>query len=111
MSRHIADMTAEKIRHTVVFALKHPQGSPKTKAFLQDARRILTTIPNVENFECLRQVSRKNAYQYGFSMEFRDQAAYDAYSSHPDHNRFVQERWLPEVREFLEIDYVLEPAL
>ena len=44
-------------------------------------------------------------------MEFRDQAAYDAYSSHPDHNRFVQERWLPEVREFLEIDYVLEPAL
>ena len=38
-------------------------------------------------------------------MEFDDQAAYDAYSNHPDHLRFVNEKWIPNVAEFLEIDY------
>ena len=38
-------------------------------------------------------------------MEFAGQDAYDAYNGHPDHVRFVQERWLPEVADFLEIDY------
>ncbi len=38
-------------------------------------------------------------------MEFADRAAYDRYNAHPDHVRFVEERWVPEVSEFLELDY------
>ena len=38
-------------------------------------------------------------------MEFAGPEAYAAYNEHPDHVRFVQERWLPEVADFLEIDY------
>ena len=38
-------------------------------------------------------------------MEFSDRAAYEQYNAHPDHVRFVQERWLSEVTDFLEIDY------
>ena len=38
-------------------------------------------------------------------MEFAGPDAYAAYNEHPDHVRFVQERWLVEVGEFLEIDY------
>ena len=38
-------------------------------------------------------------------MEFAGPGAYTAYNEHPDHVRFVQERWLPEVADFLEIDY------
>ena len=38
-------------------------------------------------------------------MEFADQGAYEWYNEHPDHVRFVQERWLAEVDDFLEIDY------
>jgi len=38
-------------------------------------------------------------------MEFADRAAYDGYNEHPDHVRFVQERWLAEVADFLEVDY------
>ena len=53
----------------------------------------------------LREVSPKNGYRFGISMEFADQAAYDAYNAHPDHVRFVETRWLPEVSDFLEIDY------
>jgi hypothetical protein len=93
------------IRHTVVFRLKHPDGSEAERDFLSAAQQQLAPIPGVESFERLRQVSRKNQFRFGFSMEFADQRAYDAYSNHPAHNRFVQERWIPEVDEFLEIDY------
>jgi hypothetical protein len=93
------------IRHTVVFTLKHAAGSAEESAFLQDAK-VLAGIPGVEKFEQLRQVSPKNDYQFGFSMEFADQAAYSGYNDHTDHVAFVRDRWVPEVERFLEIDYV-----
>jgi hypothetical protein len=92
------------IRHTVVFRLKHPAGSAEEKNFLADAK-LLAAIPGVEKFEQLRQVSPKNDYRFGFSMEFADQAAYRGYNDHPDHVAFVRDRWVPEVEAFLEIDY------
>lgn len=92
------------IRHTVVFRLKHAKGSPAEAAFLKEAD-VLVTIPGVRKFEKLRQLSAKNDYDFGFSMEFADQRAYDGYNTHPEHVRFVNERWVPEVAEFLEIDY------
>ncbi|MGZ4282036.1 MAG: Dabb family protein [Gaiellaceae bacterium] len=90
-----------RIRHTVVFTLREPEGAPD---FLAAAQR-LAAIPGVEAFEILDEVSPKNGYRYGISMEFAGQDAYDTYNAHPDHVRFVQERWLPEVADFLEIDY------
>ena len=93
------------IRHTVVFTLKHVAGSAAEGAFLNDAK-VLAGIPGVEKFEQLRQVSPKNDYAFGFSMEFADQAAYSGYNEHPDHVAFVRDRWVPEVARFLEIDYV-----
>jgi hypothetical protein len=92
------------IRHTVVFRLKHPKGSPAEADFLH-AGEVLADIPGVQRFERLRQVSPKNQYCFGFSMEFADQAAYQGYNNHPEHLRFVRERWVPEVEAFLEIDY------
>lgn len=92
------------IRHTVAFRLKHPAGSAAETAFLQ-AAAVLAAIPGVQRFEQLRQISGKNAFRFGFSMEFADQAAYDAYNTHPEHVRFVRDRWAPEVEDFLEIDY------
>ena len=93
------------IRHTVVFTLKHALGSLQEKAFLRDARAALEAIPGVENFEVLRQVSKKNEYRFGFSMEFADEAAYAGYNAHPRHVKFVRERWEREVARFMEIDY------
>jgi len=93
------------IRHTVIFTLVHPHGSVEEQGFLRDARIALEDIPGVEKFEQLRQVSKKNDYRFGFSMEFADQRAYDGYDSHPRHVDFVQNRWLREVEKFLEIDY------
>lgn len=93
------------IRHTIVFSLKHADGSAEEQAFL-DAALILEAIPGVQKFERLRQVSPKADYAFGFSMEFADQAAYETYNSHPDHTAFVAERWVPEVSRFQEIDYI-----
>ncbi len=92
------------IRHTVVFTLKHEPCSQQEKAFLTKALE-LATIPTVEKFEQLRQVSPKCDYAFGFSMEFADQAAYDTYNDHPLHQSFVKDIWLKEVTAFQEIDY------
>ena len=97
-------MDAGRIRHTVSFRLSHPEGSDKERDFLS-AAETLAGIPGVEAFELLAEVSPKNAFRFGISMEFADQEAYESYNAHPDHVRFVEERWLPEVADFLEIDY------
>jgi hypothetical protein len=97
-------MDTNRIRHTVAFVLVHVAGSDEEREFLAAAER-LAAIPGVEAFELLAEVSPKNDYRFGISMEFADRAAYEHYNSHPDHVQFVQERWLPEVRDFLEVDY------
>jgi hypothetical protein len=94
-----------RIRHTVVFTLSHPEGSPDEANFLAAAAR-LSAISGVEEFEILREVSPKNEYRHGISMEFADGDAYEGYNGHPDHVAFVQRRWIPEVSDFLEIDYI-----
>ena len=38
-----------------------------------------------------------------------DRSAYDGYNGHPEHVRFVEERWLVEVADFLELDYAPLP--
>lgn len=98
-------MTGERIRHMVIFCLKHEQDSTETEKFLLDGKAILSSIPTVENFEVLNQISPKNDYNFGFSMEFSDRDAYDSYSAHPDHEAFVEQRWKVEVTSFLEIDF------
>ena len=92
------------IRHTVVFRLKHAPGSAAEQAFLHAARK-LADIPGVRHFECLRQIGTRNKFTFGLSMEFADASTYQSYCEHPDHERFVRELWLPEVEDFLEIDY------
>lgn len=96
----------EWILHSVIFSLKHEKGSEAERRFLEDGQRILTSIPAVTNFQVYKQVSAKNEYNYGFSMEFASQADYEAYNDHPLHVQFVNERWLTEVEKFLEIDYI-----
>ena len=97
-------MEPGRIRHSVSFRLRHAVGSDEERDFLTAAGR-LAGIPGVEAFELLAEVSPKNAFRHGISMEFADAAAYDAYNRHPEHVRFVEERWVNEVEDFLEIDY------
>lgn len=92
------------IRHTVVFTLSHAKGSPGETTFLK-ALAVLSAIPGVRNFEVLQQISPKNDYDYGLSMEFESFSQYDAYNTHPSHSTFVRNHWLPSVEKFMELDF------
>ncbi|WP_108822271.1 Dabb family protein [Dysgonomonas sp. Marseille-P4361] len=94
------------IQHTVMFNLKHEANSAEEKLFLEDGQRILSTLPTVKNFEVKRQISSKNEYKFYFTMLFEDEKAYEAYNSHPEHVKFVKERWETEVIDFLEADFI-----
>jgi hypothetical protein len=59
-----------------------------------------TLVVPENRFEVPREVSPKNSCRFGISVEFADQAAYAAYNDHPEHTRFVEQRWLPEVSDF-----------
>lgn len=98
-------LTNGRIRHSVVFGLTHPSDSHREREFLE-AIATLAEIEGVEAFELLREVSSKNEYRFGLTMEFSDQAAYQAYTEHPAHVAFVSSRWDSEVSDFLEIDAV-----
>ncbi len=94
------------ITHTVTFRLAHDRGSAAERDFLDTARRELSAIDGVRDFTINDQVGAKSDLTLQFSMVFADQAAYDAYNMHPAHVAFVSERWVPEVAEFQEFDYV-----
>lgn len=92
------------IQHTVVYRLKHAPGSVEERNF-QEAIGGLAKIPVVRNLKRHCQVSPKNNFRFGLSMEFASMDDYRTYNEHPLHTDFVANRWVPEVAEFLEIDY------
>lgn len=94
------------IRHSVILKLKADLNSADKQAFF-DAVDKLAAIPDVQKFEVLKQISPKNKFEYGISMEFDNQEQYDIYSIHADHQAFIQNFWIKSVEDFLEIDYVL----
>lgn len=99
---------AAPIVHTVFFKLKHASGSAAEEAFREESMK-LATIPGVRDFAWLKETSPKNNFDYGLTMVFEGQKAYDSYNVHPVHVRYVEEVWIPNVTEFLEIDY-LQPT-
>jgi heme-degrading monooxygenase HmoA len=99
----MATLSGTRIRHLVVFTLRHEEGSPEAEEFLT-ALRALAAVDGVEELEVVRQVGVKNSYRFAVTMEFASRAAYDAYNGHPDHVAFVSDRWIPEVSDFLEVD-------
>jgi hypothetical protein len=93
------------IHHTVFFRLKWPSRSAEEIAFLTAAQG-LALCPSVQHFEMFRQISAKNPFSFGLSMQFAHQRAYDDYNDNPLHKEFVRDLWVPQVVDFMEIDYV-----
>jgi heme-degrading monooxygenase HmoA len=92
------------IRHSVILTLKSSL-SPEDKTQYFDAVNELKQIPGVQKFEVLKQTSAKNPFEFGISMEFESQEAYDLYTNHSLHSAFVEKYWAACVEDFLEIDY------
>jgi heme-degrading monooxygenase HmoA len=93
------------IEHTVTFSLAHPPRSAEEDSFLAAAGE-LSSIPGVHDFRIRRQVSAKHPHAFQITMRFASQEDFDAYTGHPSHGAFVEERWLREVSDFQEADFV-----
>jgi heme-degrading monooxygenase HmoA len=98
-------LTQSRIRHTVAFSLRHDDGSPEAVSFFE-ALADLAAIEGVEELQVLSEVSPKNDYRYGVTMEFATRAAYESYTASPEHVEFVRDRWDADVADFIEIDFV-----
>lgn len=90
------------IQHTVAFRLGE---GADVNAFWTGVAT-LEAIDGVLDFQTLRQVGQKNDFTHALSMFFETQDDYDAYNTHPMHVAFVEELWIPNVAEFIELDYV-----
>ena len=90
------------IQHTVTFCLN---ADADGETFFARARS-LSDLPGVQHFEVLQQVGQKNDFTHALTMNFADQESYDGYNNHVEHLAFVNDVWLPNVADFLELDYV-----
>ena len=104
----MSQLDQSRIRHTVAFTLRHQDGSPDAASFFE-ALAALAAIDGVEELQVLAEVSPKNSYRHGVTMEFASRAAYEAYNASPEHVEFVRDRWDAEVADFIEIDFVAVP--
>ncbi len=96
-----------KIIHSVIFNLKHEKGSREEKLFFEKSRNVLENTPYAKDFKVFFEVSKKNDYDYGFSMTFDSEEEYDLYSfEYEPHREYVNAVWLKEVTDFFEIDLV-----
>ena len=91
------------IQHTVALRLND---SADTAEFLARARQ-LAVIDGVTRFQILEQVGSKNSFTHALSMFFHSESAYDGYNNNSDHVEFVNEVWMPNVADFIELDYVV----
>ncbi len=98
------EQNKNNIRHSVIFTFNEGMSPEEKQTFFDEVRK-LSTISGVENFEILKQVSVKNKFEHGILMEFKDNEAYQFYNNHPNHVAFVQNIWLKQVADFLEIDF------
>ncbi|MFM2369167.1 MAG: hypothetical protein RL619_1467 [Bacteroidota bacterium] len=98
------DKSNRSIRHSVVFKLKNTLTDLDKKQFFEEVNK-LAAIIGVEKFEILKQTNIKTKFDYGISMIFKDDEAYQIYSYHPNHLAFIKNYWSTKVEDFLEIDY------
>jgi hypothetical protein len=92
-----------RIRHAGLFKFKSTVTEIEKQAFFVSLKE-LETIPGVQKMEVSRQTSKKNKFEYAFSMEFDDEDSYGIYTMHPKHEAFVKNDWLKMVEDFMEID-------
>ncbi len=97
------------ITHVVIFWVNEPIAE-NTEKLLEGCRKLLEDIPGVQNFRVGKPVPSPRgvvdgSYAVAISMDFVDQAAADAYQSHPQHVDFVENCFKPIVGRAVVYDF------
>jgi hypothetical protein len=92
------------IIHTFAFRWK-PEVTPEQKTrVLAEVRALQGQIPGLlETYAGFNTSSRSQGYGFGGVMKFTDQAAFEAYNTHPIHQDLIA--WLMPLIEPIEIDF------
>ncbi|WDE95416.1 Dabb family protein [Lentisphaera profundi] len=91
------------INHGVVFTLKKDSALSREEFFAEALK--LKKINPVIKFKIVRETSSKNTFEFGLFMKFQNPEAYALYNNHPDHLHFIQNIWIPNIEDFMEIDF------
>ena len=96
------------ITHVVIFWTDKPHGQNREK--LLTGARTLGQIPGVLEFRCGIPVPSSrgavdDSFAVAISMTFKDQAAADAYQTHPIHLEFIETYFKPCSRRFVVYDW------
>ncbi len=96
------------ITHVVVFWTDKP--AEALNPVLLPLAKTLGTIPGVEEFRMgppVRSVRGvvDDSFSFAISMSFADQAAADAYQTHPIHLEFIEKVVRPHVKRVLVYDF------
>jgi quinol monooxygenase YgiN len=101
------EFQSNNICHNAFFKLKDSLSTEDRKLFFDEIYK-LADIEGVIDFKVVKETSSKNQFEFGATMQFKDQKAYEAYNQNPLHQKFVKEIWMKMVESFMEIDYMQE---
>jgi len=93
------------IHHVVLIRLKPEVDGPRTRAFLDEARSLLSPIPGVKNFRSGIHIKSDSPFPCALVMDFSTTGDLQAYQVHPEHQSFVKEVLGPIVEEKQVYDY------
>jgi hypothetical protein len=92
------------ILHTFAFRWKPAVTDSQKQRVLEEIRALQGQIPGLIETSVGTNISpRSQGYELGAVMKFEDRATYDAYNSHPVHQKLLT--WLMPLIDPLEVDF------
>jgi hypothetical protein len=95
-----------QIVHQVLFQFKPEVSDQEKKAVLEGGKRMLESIPQVKAVVVGRVAQEDLEFSYGLVTGFESVQDLEAYRSHPEHIRWLQEVYQPVVLKTLVTDIV-----
>lgn len=95
-----------QIFHQVVFRFKPEVSEAQKTALLESGKRMLESIPEVATVLVGQVAQEDSEFPYGLVTGFQSEADLQAYRSHPDHRRWLEEDYRPLVEKSQVTDLV-----
>jgi Stress responsive A/B Barrel Domain len=94
------------ICHLVLYRMKQGSSEADENKLVNEAQRILPTLPGVRNLTTGRGLSGpEKGYSIALVMDFEDAAALETYRVDPRHQQFVKEIAGPLVEDIFRFDF------
>lgn len=94
------------ICHIVLYQMKAELSEESQNQLVRLALERLTLLPGVRNLRAGKSIKGpEKGYSVALAMDFADEAAFEVYRVHPDHQKFVKEIAGPMVSDILRFDF------